>query len=324
MCVALFGILASSCNRSPANRSGSEKEITLAVTPWPASAAIYVAKEKGYFRNEGLKLSLEEYPSGHLGLAAMLQGKADLASCGDTPIVHSALDRKPVKIVATICRIDQAILIIARRDRGIREPADLRGKRVGVVRNTTADFFFHVFLTTNYIKHANVEEVNLETEKLVDALVDGHVDAASTWSPFTVRLRKTLGKNAVVLAQPGIYIMTWNVVTTSQYTKDNPEDITKFLRAISKANDFIRNHPVKARAIAEKSVGTDSGLFRKEWNNYDFITELDESLILNLQDQAKWIIREEENGQDVLDFTDHVYTKSLAEISPGSVRIIGE
>jgi len=300
------------------------EKITIAVTPWPASAPIYVAHEKGYFRDEGLDATLHSYISGHLGLDAVLSGKVDLATAGETPIARAVIDGKPVAVVATISEIGRAIRIIARRDRAILRPKDLRGKKIGLVRGTTADFFLHTYLAVAYIDPKDVRVVNVATDKLVDALLKGEVDAVSTWSPFTLVLLERLGSNAVILDQPNFYIMTWNITVTQQSAKNSPERIKKFLRAIVRANSFVKENPGEARTISAKHIGTDSPLYEREWPDYDFTAKLGQSLILNLEDQARWMINEEVGSARIPpDFMDFIYTDALEAVRPGAVTIAG-
>jgi NitT/TauT family transport system substrate-binding protein len=312
----------------PKDEKSAPKElekITIAVTPWPASAPIYVAHEKGYFRDEGLDATLHSYLSGHLGLDAVLSGKVDLATCGDTPIARAVLDGKPVAVIATISEIDRAIRIIARKDRAISKPKDLRGKKIGLVRGTTADFFLHTYLAAAYINPKDVRVVNVATDKLVGALLKGEVDAVSTWSPFTLMLLERLGGNAVILDQPSIYVMTWNITVTQQFAKNSPERIKKFLRAIVRASKFIREHTDEARKISAKHVGTDSPLYEREWPDYDFTAKLGQSLILNLEDQARRIINEEAGrARRPPDFMDYIYTGALRAVEPGAVTTAGK
>ena len=313
------------CSRKQDQRAPEQVEkITIAVTPWPASAPIYVAHEKGYFKDEGLDAALHSYISGHLGLDAVLSGKVDLATCGDTPIARAVIDGKPVAVVATISEIGQAIRIIARKDRAIFTPNDLRGKKIGLVRGTTADFFLHTYLAVAYINPKDVRVVNVATDKLVDALLKGEVDAVSTWSPFTLVLRERLGSNAVILDQPNFYIMTWNIAVTQEFVKNNPERIMRFLRAIVRASRFIREHPDEGRTISAKHIGTDSPLYEREWPDYDFTPKLGQSLILNLEDQARWMIKEEVGiARRPPDFMDYIYADALEAVRPGAVTIAG-
>jgi NitT/TauT family transport system substrate-binding protein len=325
--VVVAFVLSSIAGCSPKEEKSAPKQIekvAIAVTPWPASAPIYVAHEKGYFKDEGLDATLHSYISGHLGLDAVLSGRVDLATCGDTPIARAVIEGKPVAVVATISEIGQAIRIITRKDRGISRPNDLRGKKIGLVRGTTADFFLHTYLAVAYINPKDVRVVNVATDKLVDALLKGEVDAVSTWSPFTLVLQDRLGGKAVILDQPNFYIMTWNIAVAQQFAKNSPERIKNFLRAIVRANRFIREHPDEARTISAKHIGTDSPLYEREWPDYDFAAKLGQSLILNLEDQARWMINEEVGSDrrppDLMDF---IYTDALEAVRPGAVTIVG-
>ena len=119
------------CNRKDEQRTQRQRgQITIAVSPWPASAAIFVANEKGHFRDEGLDVVLQSHASGHLALDAVLTGKADFATAAETPIARAAINGKPLAITATLSTVDRAMLVIARRDRNIKGPDDLKGKKV--------------------------------------------------------------------------------------------------------------------------------------------------------------------------------------------------
>ena len=306
------------------NATAPEEKITIAVSPWPASAALYVAHDKGFFRDEGLDATLRPYLSGHLGLDAVLSGQVDLATAGDTPIARAAVNGKRPVVLATVSEIDRAILIIARKDRGVSAPADLKGRKIGLVAGTTAEFFLHIYLTTSFIDPKEVRIVNLATEKVVEALLNGEVDAVSTWAPYTIVLREKLGNNALILHEPGIYKMTWNITSSREFIQNRPGACRKFLRAIFRANSFIRDHPDEARAIAAKHIGTESVLYRNEWNDYDFTATLDQSLILNLEDQARWMIKRDGSNRKLPEFMDSMYSDGLKSVNPASVRIAGK
>jgi ABC-type nitrate/sulfonate/bicarbonate transport system substrate-binding protein len=318
--------LMAGCSRKEEQDFSKQKEkITIAVTSWPASASVYVAHEKGYLKDEGLDATLLPYLSGHLGLDAVFSGKADLATAGETPIARAVIDGKPLAVIATVCRIDRAILIIGRKDRGISMRDDLRGRRIGVVAGTTADFFLHIYLATSYIDPKDVRVVNLATDKVVDALLNGEVDAVSTWAPHTVLLRDKLGDNAVVLHDPSLYTMTWNIVATQDFVKKNPECIRRLLRAIVSANQFISEKPSETRAICSRHIGADSPLFEREWTDYAFTVELDQGLVLNLEDQARWISKRRGFGdRNAINFMNFIDADGLKAVKPEAVTITGK
>jgi ABC-type nitrate/sulfonate/bicarbonate transport system substrate-binding protein len=329
MSVAIAFIIAvvvacAGCNRGPGDKpDGRPKKLVVAVGTWPASAALFVALEQGLFAEEGLDVILEPYPSGHLGLEAMLNGKADLATVGETPIVRAILDNRPVMVVATISRIKRAILIVARKDRGIGAAADLRGKRIGVVPGTTAEFYLGIFLTTAYLKPEEVHRIEIPTDDVVDALAGGEVDAVSTWTPLTTMALDRLGANAVVLDKPDLYRMSWNLVAGKELTLREPEVIERFLRAVIKANEFVSRQPARARAITALAVGIDLSALEKEWSDYDMTAVLDQSLILYLEDQSRWMAAKSVAVGALPNVLEHIYAGALNSVQPEAVRIIG-
>ncbi len=320
--LALLLSAAPGCDQK--GQPGRLEKISLAVSPWPASSAVYIAQEKGYFREEGLEVTLHNYISGHLGLNAMLAGKEDMATAGESPIARAALEGKPISVVATICEIDQAILVIARKDRGISSLSDLKGKKIGLAATSAADYFLHVFLTTNGMDPREVRIINMAPDKAVASLLKGEVDAVSTWSPHTSVLRDKLGDNALVLGDPGLYTLMWNLVAAPDYIKNNPERVRKLLRAIVRANRFITDSPGKARVASRQYIGTESPFLEKEWGNYRFLAVLDQSLILNMEDQARWMIKREGMRHRMPNFLDFIYTEGLNTVKPDAVRIAGK
>ncbi len=326
MMMAVFALAGpAGCSREDdRDTSKREESITVAVTPWPGSAAVYIAAEKGYFRDEGLDVDLHSYVSGHLGLAAVLSGKADLATVGDTPISRAIVEGQPVAVVGTLCEINRAILIVARRDRGISSPDDLRGKKIGVVAGTTADFFLHLFLAASYINPWEAWIIHLQTDQVVDALVRGEIDAVSTWFPHTLAAMERLGDTGIILDDPSIYKMTWNLTSTRDFAGKHGERIQRVLRAFIRANRFIVEQPGEARTITSTAVHTAGHAFDKEWEDFRFTVTLDQSLLLNLEDQARWMIREEiGDARGLPSVIDFIHVDSLKAVQPEAVGIIG-
>jgi ABC-type nitrate/sulfonate/bicarbonate transport system substrate-binding protein len=298
------------------------EKTTVAVYNWPGSAALYVAADKGYFRDAGLEVALIPYSTGKLALDAVLGGQADFATVADTPIANAAVNSKPFAVIATICETDNAVLIIARKDLGISSPLDLKGKKVGQVAGGGAQYFLSVYLTTFLIDPKDVQIVNLDPDKVIDALLNGDVDAVSTFSPNTIILRERLGSNAVVLSDPRIFMPTWNLAVTQDFARKNPEMIRKFLSAIFQANTFIAAHPAEVHSISAKYIGLDSALFEKEWGDFHFTAMLDQSLILSLEDQARWIINGGPDG--IPNFLNYIYADGLKTLKANAVTIPGK
>ncbi len=303
---------------------GEGRKITVAITPGPASAPVFIAHDKGFFREEGLDVSLEPYPSGLLGIAALYSGKADIAAASETPIARAALDGRPIAVLATVSSSNRTYQVLARKDRGIASARDLVGRTVGRVAETGAAYYLDLFLVASSVDPANVRIVSLDAERVKQALLDGEVDAVCTWPPHTIVLRERLGSRGAVLSEPGLYTSTWSLVAAKGLPEREPGTVERFLRAIVRANRFIVENPPEARLIAAKRSGIDPSLMEKEWGDYHFAVGLDQSLVLLLEEQARWMIRQGiAPGRRVPEFLKVLAPEGLRTVQPESVEITG-
>ena len=165
-----------------------------------ASALIPLADLEHRYAEEGLNVVTRRYPSGFQALEAMLGGDCTLATAAVPPVVFQALQRTDFRILAAISSSGDFERIIARRDRGIREPADLRGHRIAVAQATSAHYFLDMFLAANGLTPTDVTEVFLPPQELAAALESGAVDAVAHWEPNIRHLAAALGPGAQVFA----------------------------------------------------------------------------------------------------------------------------
>jgi NitT/TauT family transport system substrate-binding protein len=298
------------------------EKVILMASSWPASAPFYVALDRGFFRQQGLDVTLQPATTGQQGINAVLAGTSDYCAAADTPIAKSAVVGGPIEVIATVAEINPAILIIASKESGISTSADLKGKKIGATTGSGAEFFLNVYLLANHIRIEDVQIINIAPDAIESSLLNKQVDAVSTWSPYYLELQNILGSDAVVLTDPDLYTSTWNLVVTREYARNNPGQIEKFLRAIIRANRFIKDKPQQARSISAKYIGTASSIYRNDWSNYQFTAVLDQSLVLNLEDQARWMLQNgAETARTPPNFLDYINTNALQVVQPDGVRL---
>src|SRR5208283_4648206 len=151
--LAALGVIAFctlGCKPSE-KQAGPREKITIAYSTTPNAILVYIAFAKGYFLEEGLDAIPQVHPFGKIALNAVVEGKADLGTVADTPIVFTVMNGQKIAILATTQTSNRNEAIIARRDRGIAKPADLKGKKIGVPFGTHADFFTDIFLIAHGI-----------------------------------------------------------------------------------------------------------------------------------------------------------------------------
>lgn len=311
---------------------GQPTPIRFSTVPFIGEAPSYVAYEMGFFREEGLAIKLKFNPGGWMSLKDLFEGKADIATVAELPIVYSALDKKKYTefergdfcIVGDMIYSQQDVQqIIARKDRGISSPLDLKGKKIGVFKGTTLDYFMDIFFKENGIQYSDIEIVDMNVFKLTDAIVNGDLDAIFTWQPHAYRARKRLGENAIVLHSKFKYSTAWLIVVMKSFAEKNPQVLEKFLKAIVKAEKFIKENPEQAKIIHAKLSKTDQETTNVLWDVVDFDLSLGEGLLITMEGEARWLIRKGVYGEiKVPDFLDYLYFDAMKKVKPQGIQII--
>lgn len=313
-------LLSASC--APKTPPPPEK-VTVAVPGNLYGALFYVALEKGYFREEGLDAALIRYPYGKIALDDMVSGGADFAVSAETPVVFTILKGGDVSVVASVLESVKDQTIIAMRRSGVEVPADLRGKRIGAPAGTNARYFLDTFLVVNGIPKDSVKIVDLKPDVLRSAFKTGKIDAASIWNPYGADLRKEFGAGAVTFYGENIYIVSAPLTVRREFARSRPAAVRKLLRSLLRADEFARKDPAAAVEIVARGIGTDRETLRQLWPLYEFGVKLDQSLLINMENQARWAIRNRLVPAKVVpDFLKNVHVESLQAEKPEAVTVI--
>jgi len=264
---------------------GPIEKITFATTPSSFVAySIYIAIEKGYFRDEGLDVTLKDtHPHGKATLHALVAGETEFAVSSETPFMHTILDGNAVYAIAVTITAEKHLAIVARKDRGILKPEDLEGKKIGVTLGTNSEYFLDMVLVFNGLTRDMIKPVNIEPTKMFNALMSGEVDAIATWNPQMHKAKKELGDRGSVFYAEGLYYPMFIVAARKDYVDANPEIIRKVVRALMNASEFIRNNKQEANNIAARYLKTEPSLLNDLSATYDFEINLDRSLLLTLE-----------------------------------------
>ncbi len=173
------------------------------------------------------------------------------------------------------------------------------------------------------ISSGEIEYVNLKPEEMFYALVNGEVDAVSTWNPHAIQLQKELGGNGITMYGEGIYTETFNLVTMQDFVNNNPEAIKKVLRALINAEKFIKERPDESISIIASSIGMDRSQLIELWDIYNFEIALDQSLLVTLEAEARWaMLKGLTEATDVPNYLDYIYYDALEEVKPEAFGII--
>jgi len=241
-----------------------------------------IAKEKGYFLEEGIDMEIKDYSTGKDALEATFKGEVDMCTVADTPIVSNSFKRNDFTVFGTILQGAEHTKCLARKDRNISTPQDIIGKKVATTIGTSAHYFMAVFFILNELDLEDVEIVNLKPTETVKAIVDGDVDVIFTWEPNIYHAVKSLGENAVILPSNIGYLTTFNLVSKNDFVKNNQELLKRILKALIKAEKFVKGNRKESIDIISAYLKIDREIIDKLWDIYDFRVSLAQSFLEKL------------------------------------------
>ncbi|MCK9390193.1 MAG: NrtA/SsuA/CpmA family ABC transporter substrate-binding protein [Syntrophales bacterium] len=300
---------------------GPSEEITVGVANVMSTALFDIAAARGLFRDQGLELKLVAYETGVEAVDDLLKNKLDAATATEFVAVTKHSRHLDIRLLASISR-PELHEVIARRDRGITEPAHLKGKRIAVTRNSSGDFFLETFIAHQGIPAAGVTFVDLPPPRIPPALSSGAVDAAMAWEPMVGQIKEHLGANAVHWSgQSGqaYYLM---LITREDFVRERPRTVEHLLRALIEAEKFAASHTLEAQEILAKRRGYDLAAVQSLWPRCDFRVRLDQDLLTLMEDEAKWSIRHKRLKTEVPNYLAVIHWESLKKIKPEAVGII--
>lgn len=316
-------VLAAGCSGNPPEQV---EKIVLGAETAPHSSPVWIAENKGYFREQALNVEIKEFESGRTALRSMLSGEGiDIATAAQTPVVFNSFSRNDFAIVGGMVYSDNDIKMLARADKGIHSPADLKGKLVGMTAGSSGHFFLGLFMAYHQLRASDIKTTDMEPARLSQAIIEGQVDAIATWEPHLYKARKGLGDKAFLLSSGGIYRDDFYFIARKEFIHNKLGALKRFLMAIEKAEGFIQKNNKEARDVVMQRLKLDREILNGTWHSFQFALFLDQSILTCLEDEARWAIRNQlTEATKVPNYLHFLYTDALKAVKPEAVLIPGQ
>ncbi|MBF0549450.1 MAG: ABC transporter substrate-binding protein [Deltaproteobacteria bacterium] len=300
------------------------EKLNVGITLSDYSVFITIADSQGFFTKNGLTVNPKQYQSGSLAYTYLLQGEVDVATMAESALVirsfEKGFDQAEIGILSTVATADIHELI-ARKDRGIEQISDLKGKKIGISRKTSMEFFLTTFLILNHLSQTDVTIVDLSPPKLVDALANGEIDAVLTWDVYAYQARDRLGKNAVSWPAQSGHNFFWLAIGKQDTLISKAQAVERFLKGLIEAEEFVKTHNSEAKSLYIKSWNRDPAYGDYLWPRMNFHVSLNQSLIVAMEDEAKIMVKTYYSGKKIPSYFNMVYTEALGRVNPKRIEI---
>jgi NitT/TauT family transport system substrate-binding protein len=315
-------LLMPGCSNTEPDPGLKSEKLTVGAYAGDTGSLVFLAQELGLFKKHGIKVEIREFEAGKLAADALLKGDVDIATSAGFVFVSNVFKHRDLQIMGTVAKAE-SIAMVARRDRNIHNSSDLRGKRIGVTRKSTGEYFLGVFLTLHGVALDEVSLVNMKPSMMQSALSSGEVDAVITWDPNVYRIKQQLGENAVSWSAQGGQDFNFLLLSTGEWLQGHPQLAANFLQALLQAESYMQNNPGKGVEFIGRRFKYDNDYTRYIWDRHDFRIAISQSMISSLEAQARWALQEGlVEGTRIPNVLDHLYTEGLDSIYPDAVTLI--
>jgi ABC-type nitrate/sulfonate/bicarbonate transport system substrate-binding protein len=222
---------------------------------------VYVAQEKGFFTDEGLTVDIQHSAGGGEHLQLLAAGEVQVTTQDAAVLLKRRADPGlPLVSMGLIGqRGQQAFVALA--DSGIVTPNDWEGHMVGFKGTPPPDLF--AIMESAGVNQEAVELVNVGFDPRV--LVEGLVDVYPVFKSNEPDILRGWGYdlNLWDAADYGVPTLGLSYVTTEELIAENPELLTRFMRAAMKGITYAQENPDEAVEIVLKyAEGADAAHMR--------------------------------------------------------------
>ncbi len=225
------------------------KPIVVALQDRVVDATVIVAFEKKFFQEEGIEVIPKRFTSGPATSEALIFGDADIATMGDTAALIAISKYCPsIKMLIPLGGGEKRHGVVIPLDSNATTLKDLVGKKIAVKKGTSTNGGLLLRAKKEGIT-LEKEMMDLEPSLMASALYSKEVDAVVASEPTpSVLVEKGIGKRMMTLEGLGNSYPLLVMVKEASF-KEHREKIPAFLKALEKANAFIRNAPNESAAL---------------------------------------------------------------------------
>src|SRR5215213_658537 len=253
--IGLFALIIVALFIFSQTRCSKPGPFRVAFNTWVGYGPLYIAQEKGFFKEEGLEVELQRIEGTGDRRAALIAGRIEALGSTIDDLVVGASQGVTARMVLGIDESAGADGIVAINS--IKDIKDLKGKTVAVQPGFVNHFFLLYLLDRNGIPANDVRIEAMEPDAAGLAFVAQKIDVAVTWEPYLSRAKeRSDGHVLITTADPVARgVIVDNLIVRDDVIQRRRTDVEKLIRAWFKAVLYLKTNPDDGNAIIGKAFG---------------------------------------------------------------------
>lgn len=269
------------------------RQIVVAESQGFSWAIPYLVSSKNLWKPHGIEASTLQFTSGRLAFDAAVSGKAQFATSTDSVVGLAGANGVRSYIVAEFTRLSSGMVVVARTDRGIDTPAQLKGKRIATTLGSSGHYFLSRYLSLHGLTLKDVTVVNLRGPDAVTAITQGSIDAfAWGWDAGQTAIAQAAGKVVQLPAQglERVFLSHYVLTANEEVVQKSPQLVEGAVRALLDAERFYRAQTEEALALVAQRTKASVETTREGLSNVTLGVRLDDRLVDDLVLNGEWAI----------------------------------
>ena len=286
--LCLILVLAVSCGKSKSNQ---KIKIVLDWVPNTNHTGLYVAKDLGYFKEEGLDVEIVQPPEGST-TALIGAGGAEFGISFQDTLAKSFAKENPVPVTAVAAILQHNTSgIISLKEKGIDSPKKLEGKKYATWEDNIEQAILKKLVTDD---KGDFSKVKLIPYTITDVVTGLKTDVDAVWVYYAwdgiATERAGLQTNFLKIRDYGEELDYYSpvIIANNDFLKKNPEIAKKVLKAIKKGYEYAMKNPEEsAKILVKNSPELDINLVTasQKWISKEYQSDAKEWGII---DENRW------------------------------------
>ncbi|MEC2308930.1 aliphatic sulfonate ABC transporter substrate-binding protein [Bacillus atrophaeus] len=280
--------LLAGCGSDGASGKKELKEINIGIQQ--SLSPLLIAKEKGWFEEafekEGIKVKWTEFQSGPPQFEGLAADKLDFSQVGNSPVISGQAAGISFKEIGLSQDGLKANGILVKKDSGIHNLKDLKGKKIAVAKGSSGFDFLYKALDQAGLSADDVNIIQLQPDEATSAFENGAVDAWSIWEPYLSI--QTLKHEAKIIANgesTDLYSPGFTLVRT-KFADEYPDEVVRFVKVYDKAVAWQKKHIEEAADLYADIKNLDKEVVKNVLNNTEPLNEVINDDIIKAQQET--------------------------------------
>jgi NitT/TauT family transport system substrate-binding protein len=238
-----------------------------------------IAEQLGYFKEEGLSVTISDFAGGSQALRAVIGGSAEVVSGAYEHTLNMQAKGQYLQCFVQQGRAPQiAIGIAIAKAKAYKSPRDLKGLKVGVsAPGSSTHMILNHFISTGGLKPSDISVIGVGLgATAIGALKSGQIDAVSNTDPVMTKLEqdgdvkiiadtRTLRGTEQVLGGP---MPAGCLYAPVEFIRKNPGTVQALTNAIVRADRWIQSASPQdvLRTVPESYLLGDKALYLFSFN----------------------------------------------------------